>query len=211
VIVLAEGTRRRERGNAGAAGFLIEYFANSAAQIRAYFAEDHASHRHVMATLLLTGQVIFDKHGVAPRLVREATRWHRRPLPKLTRAGTAQAQYALWDTVDSVLDAIDRDSPDVPFQYYHATQSIYESYARHLRQPVLPPTRLWGVLGTYGRPERYLLDAFPDADFVRLLRAAIRETDPARMPRRLERLSAHVQRALGGFEIDGFKLRTPSV
>ena len=40
---------------------------------------------------------------------------------------------------------------------------------------------------------------------------AIRETQVPRMPGRLERLAHYVQREMGGFEIDGWRFRTPSV
>lgn len=211
VIVLASGTRWRERGNRLQDGFLIEYFANSPEQTRAYWPEDRATHRRVTATMFLTGRILFDKHGVAEQLVREARRWHAKPLPRVPRALAEAAKYAIWDGVDSTLDAIERGAPDARFQYHHTVQSIYEAYARFLRQPVLPPGRLFGALGQRGHPERYRLEPFPDAAFAKLLGAAIAEQDAKRMRRRLERLAAHAHAAMGGFEIEGWKLRTPGV
>lgn len=211
VIVLAEGTTWRERGNREVDGFRIEYFANAPEQTRAYWRDDHAAYRRVTATMFVTGRILFDELGLAKKLVREAARWHAKPLPKLSRAEREARQYAMWDGVDNTLDAAERGAADLPFQYHHAVHQVYDTYARFLRQPVLPPGRVHGTLGPRGHPERYRLEPFPDAAFVRLLSAALRETEPARMPRRLERLAAHAQHAMGGFEIDGWKLRTPGV
>ena len=76
---------------------------------------------------------------------------------------------------------------------------------------MLSAHRLFGALGPRGHPERYRLEPFPDAAFLRLLGAAIREQNPKRIATRLQRLAAHVHEEMGGFEIDGWKLRTPGV
>jgi len=43
-----------------------------------------------------------------------------------------------------------------------------------------------------------------------MLVRAILENDASKMPGRLKRLARHVTEALGGFEIDGWRLRTPA-
>jgi hypothetical protein len=42
----------------------------------------------------------------------------------------------------------------------------------------------------------------------RLLAAAIRERDPARMPDRARALVSHVLEEMGGFDLDGWRLRS---
>lgn len=208
-ILLAPGTRWRERGNRIVGGFLVEYFANPPEQLRAYFADDHRRNRRVTATMFCTGRVLADPAGDLARMVREARRWHRKPLPRTTRAWREHTLYAIWDVIDNAMDAAERGAPDLAFQYHHAVYALYEDYARFLRQPVLQVYRLEGVYGPGGRPEKILAEPFPDPAFVRLLMGALRESDPKRMPARLRRLAGHVTRAMGGFEIDGWRLRTP--
>jgi hypothetical protein len=209
-ILLAPGTRWRERGNRVVDGLLIEYFANSAKQLRAYFENDHAESRRVTATMFATGRVLFDRRGRLAAVVAEAKRWHSKALPALARHERERELYGIWDRVDNLLDAAERGAPDLAFQYHHAVHRVYGVYARFLRQPVLQPDRIFGCYRPRGRPDKYLLGPFPDPDFPPRLLRAIRETDAARMPRRLEALARHVTERMGGFEIDGWRLRTPS-
>ena len=210
-ILLAPGTRWRERGNRVVDGFLIEYFANSAKQIRAYWKNDHAENRRLTATMFVTGRILFDEDGQLKRMISEARRWRRKPLPSRPRTEHERAMYSIWDDVDNLHDAAERGAADVPFQYYHGVRFVYETYARFLRQPVLQVDRILGCFRRGGHPEKYLLDAFPDPDFPPMLLRAIREMQLPRMPGRLERLAHYVQQEMGGFEVDGWTFRTPSV
>ena len=49
-----------------------------------------------------------------------------------------------------------------------------------------------------------------DAIFGRRFAAAMLETDAAKMLPTLEALTRYVHRKMGGFEIDGFRLRSPA-
>jgi hypothetical protein len=57
--------------------------------------------------------------------------------------------------------------------------------------------------------KKYNHPVYPDATFARQFIAAMSECDPQRMLERLRRLVKHVHDRWGGFEIDGFRLRTP--
>jgi hypothetical protein len=209
-IVLAEGTAWRERGNEVVDGFLIEHFANPPERILRYFEEDQLGYRRITATMFCTGRVLFDRDGSVARTVREARRWQRKPLPRMSRTELEATRYAIWDVVDNALDAADQEAPDLPFQYYQGVRFVYESYARFLRQPVIQVDRILRAYGPRAHPEKYLLDPFPDPAFVKMLVRAIREDDASKMPGRLKRLARHVTEALGGFEIDGWRFRTPA-
>ena len=210
VIVLASGTRWRERGNRFADGLMVEYFANSPKQYRAYMKGEQASGARNTATMFVTGKILVDERGDVAKLVAEAKRWRRKALPRMSRADRENALYTIWSQVDDLQDAVMRGAADVPFQYYHAVWFVYDCYARFLRQPVQQADRILTSYARGGHPEKYLLDPFPDPDFPPMLARAIRERDPDRMLRRLERLADHVYEQMGGFEIDGWKLRTPS-
>jgi hypothetical protein len=210
VFLLAPGTRWRERGNRLVGGFLIEYFANPPESLPAYYAEDVARNRHITATMFATGRVLFDETGDLRRAIAAARRQVRKRFPRIGRVAGETTKYALWDALDNARDAAVTGSPDLAFQYHHAVRSLYDSYARFLGAPVLQVDRIHKTYARGGHPERYLIDAFPDPAFMAMLLRAIRETDPARMPRRIDRLGAYVLDQLGGFEIDGWRLRTPA-
>src|SRR5258708_6829242 len=79
VIVLAPGSAFRERGNRIVGGYLFEYFANSPAQYRAYFKNNHARNSRDTATMFVTGRVLFDPRGAVRSLRAHARRWLGRP------------------------------------------------------------------------------------------------------------------------------------
>ena len=210
VLLLPQANPWRERGNRVVDGFLVEYFANSPEQVRRYFAAEFAGNQRITATMLCTGQVLFDRDGDLQRLRAEARRWQRRRFPRLPRAELERLRYALWDTLDNTLDAAERGAPDVPFLYHHGIGSAYDCYARFLRQPVLQVDRIERFYGPGAQREKYLLEPFPDDRFIRALRAAMREDDPAKMPARLKRLIRYVTREMGDFEVDGWRFRSPA-
>jgi hypothetical protein len=57
--------------------------------------------------------------------------------------------------------------------------------------------------------KKYRQRPFSDAMFGRRFAAAMLETEPAKMLATLDALTRYVHRKMGGFEIDGFRLRTP--
>ena len=209
-LLLPDGTKWRERGNRIVDGLLVEYFANPPEQIRLYFASDFAENRRVIATVFCTGRVLFDRDGEMKRMQAEARRWQRKRFPRLPRIELERTRYAIWDTVDNALDAADRGAADLPFQYHHAIRFVYDCYAKFLRQPVLQVDRIERFYGPGAHPEKYLLEPFPDAKFIRALLRAIREDEPEKMPGRLKRLAAYATEQMGGFEIDGWRFRSPS-
>ena len=211
VLVLKRETSWRERGNRVVDGFLVEYFANPPRTLRGYMNSDHATNRQITAWMLVSGRVLFDDAGDIASLAREARRWVRRPMPRLSKPEIEALQYALWDTVDNVLDAAARDAPELPFLYHNGLHALYAGYARFLRQPVLQADRIGRAYGgRAGSPLPYGLEPFPDADFLRALLRAQREREPSRMARRLERVARIALDGMGGFEIDGWRLRTPA-
>ncbi len=207
-LLLPDATKWRERGNRIVDGLLVEYFANPPEQIRLYFASDFAENRRVIATIFCTGRVLFDRDGEVKHMQAEARRWHRKRFPRLPRIEFERTRYAIWDAVDNTLDAAERGSPDLPFQYHHAIRFVYDCYAKFLRQPVLQVDRIERFYGSGAHPEKYLLEPFPDNKFIRALLRAIREDDPAKMPGRLKRLAAYATEQMGGFEIDGWRFRS---
>jgi hypothetical protein len=210
VLVLAAGTEWRERGSRVVRGYLVEYFANSPRQYRAYFRNDHAQWRRNTATMFLTGRILHDPRGHVQRLRVQAERWSKRPLPRLTRADLAAARYQLWDMLDNLRDLHERRSPALGHAYQHFVQLVYEVYTRFLRAPVVPAYQLHGYLTSARARAKYRLGPYPDARFAALLRRALLADGPDVMRRSAERLCVNALEAMGGFEVDGFRLRTPS-
>jgi hypothetical protein len=208
-LVLAAGARWRERGNRVIDGIVVEYFANPPRQIRAYFRRDHEANRRNTPTQFATGRVLFDdRRGTVRRLVAEARAWERRPMVAVTAAWRELSKYALYDRLDDLEDAALRGAPDVPFLYHLLVAAAAECHARLAREPAAGPAKLYGMLTSARVRRKYRAAPPADARLARLLVAALRERDPARMPDRARALVGHLLERMGGFSLDGWRLRT---
>jgi hypothetical protein len=209
-IILKPSTKWRERGNDIVDQFLIEYFSNPPGQIRNYFSEDYADNRHMCATQFATGRVVFDSSGAVRKLKAEARRWIERPFKRPGVAETAAAKYELWDQLDNFHDACERGSPELTYLYANDLQWLLRTYARHRGDSVPSAAKTYRFLTPSDFASRYLQRPFSDAIFARRFAVAMLETDPAKMLTTLESLTRYVHRKMGGFEIDGFRLRSPA-
>jgi hypothetical protein len=208
-LVLAPRTRWRERGNRVIDGIVVEYFANPPRQIRAYFRHDHRDNRRMAPTQVASGRVLFDdRRGTVRRLVAEARAWERRPLARVAAAWVEQTKYALYDQLDDLEDAIARRAADVPFLYHLLVAAVAERQARFAREPAAGPAKLYRLLTSARARGKYRAAPLRDARHAQLLAAAIRERDPARMPDRARALVSHVLEEMGGFGLDGWRLRS---
>jgi hypothetical protein len=207
-LVLHPRVTWRERGNRIVDGVMIEYFANPPAQIRAYFSENHADYNQTNATQFVTGRIIFDRRGEAKRLKREAQAWLKKRFVPRAPWRRSLDRYAIYDHYDNLMDALERGAPDANYLYCAWLMLVYDLYARFLLQPVATAKSTLGILTKAAVRRKYCAPPFPDKAFVRLFAAAIAAKGP-QQKRHAERLRAHVLRAMGGFEIDGWRIRTP--
>jgi hypothetical protein len=208
-IVTRAGTKWRERGNKRVNGYLIEYFVNPPEQIRKYFMDNFASHSAMSLTPYTTGRILFDDQGVLAQLRCEAQRWLRKPHRRLKRAERLLDAYRLWDALDNVEDAFERGADDLPFLYHHALQRLFEAHTKSLGQIVPGVAKTHALLTSASARKKYKHPPHADPQFAKSFVAAMTEREPARMVERLRKLTQHVHDRWGGFEIDGFRLRTP--
>ncbi len=85
-------------------------------------------------------------------------------------------------------------------------QLVMNTYAKFLQAETPSPGKLHRFLGDAGFRRRYKIEPLPDRVFVQKLESCLEKASL----KRLERLTAHVLAKMGGFEIDGWKLRTPA-
>ncbi len=209
-VVLADGTEWRERGNRVVDGLLVEYFANPPDQIRKYFQTDHADNNASAATQFATGRAVFEKDGIVTRLRAEAAEWLRKPFAPVGDASIELSKYGLWDNLDNLQAAFEQKAPDFAHVYHHTLHRLYQSYARFLRQPVLAFSQVYVCLSCPDLARaKYLIEPFPDGDFVGLFLPAVVETDSTQMLRHAEILTSYVLDRLGGFDVDGWRFRSP--
>jgi len=209
-ILLKPSVKWRERGNDIVDGFLIEYFSNPPHRIREYFREDYGDNDHACATQFVTGRILFDRGGVIAKLKKEARRWIEKPLKKPTRVQILMGGYGLWDNLDNFRDAVEGGEPDLAWQYVHSLTAILRTYTRFSGDCFLRFDKAYAGLSGDSLTKKYAQRPFSDTMFARRFAAAMLETEPAKMLPTLEALTRYVHRKMGGFEIDGFRLRSPA-
>jgi hypothetical protein len=210
-LVLAESACWRERGNRIIDGLMIEYFANPPRQIRTYFREDHESRRPMAATQFATGVVLLDCTGDVALLRQEAQTWLIKPFPPQPDWQTELSKYSLWDLADNLTDAFERSAPDFVHLYHLSLQRLFETYARYLGHPLPGPEKLYGMLTSQATRQKYLQPPFPDEPFATAFALALTQTDPHKMLNTFQALSQSILHRMGGFQINGWSLRTPVV
>jgi hypothetical protein len=209
-ILLKPSTPWRERGNDVVDGFLVEYFANPPHRIAEYFRGDYADNDHACATQFVTGRIVFDRTGVIAKLKKDAQRWIDKPFRKPTRVQVLLGNYGLWDNLDNFRDAVENAEPDLAWQYVHSLSNLLRVYTRYSGDCFLRFDKAYVGLTGDGLVKKYAQRPFSDRLFARRFAAGMLETDPAKMLSTLETLTRYVQRKTGGFEIDGFRLRSPA-
>jgi len=209
-ILLKPSTTWRERGNDVVGGFLIEYFSNPPHRIAEYFRGDYADNDHACATQFVTGRIVFDRTGVVAKLKRDARKWVSKPFRKPTREQTLMGRYGLWDNLDNFQDAVERGEPDLAWRYVHSLSNVLRVYTHHTGNCFLRHDKAYAGLTGDSLAKKYAQRPFSDQLFARRFAAAMLETDPAKMLPTLEALTRYMQRKMGGFEIDGFRLRSPA-
>lgn len=207
-ILLADGTLWRERGNQIVDGFLIEYFANPPRQIIEYFREDYAEHSQMAVIQFLTGKILFDD-GTIQQLKAEARKWHDKPFPEQAPVVQELTKYGLWDMLDNLQDAAGQDAPHFWFVYHNLLADLLRQYCKVTGYPVIVPHKALQILTDEGTRAKYLLPPFPDETFRDLMALALVISGRDEALQLYEKLTQHVLNKMSGFEIDGWKLRSP--
>jgi hypothetical protein len=187
-------------------GLLVEAFFVDPPTVRRFFEIHRAQHTHVSAVQWAAGQILFDKDGTAAELRVEAEQWlatksfDRTPVDQLY-----WTTRALWQSMRHVEQLAARHDPTAAFVCHQHLRRLYETYAKFLGEPVVDPHKLHAYLSDGRTRATHRLAEFADASFAHGLLAAIREADQRELIRRSQRVTAHVLREMGGFDVPGWR------
>jgi len=208
-IVLDDRAAYRERGNKIVGGLLIEYFANPPRQILRYFEDDFRNVNPCSQTQFATGRILMDKTGDVAALKEKALAMldTLRESEKAKPAMSELAKYGLWDMLDDLQDAHERDRPDFDFLYFNFLDRMVASYMRSLNRPYNAKTMLGNITDSAVK-EKYLLRELPDAEIGSLIAQSITAASRAEKLDAYEKLTSAILESAGGFRIDGFKFKS---
>ncbi len=209
-IILDSKTSWRERGNEIIDGILIEYFANPLRKHYDYFEEDYTQRRRINAHMLGTGKLLFDKTGELRKLIQDSRRYLVRKYPKQNKIQVELAKYQIWDMRDNLEEVFEEGAQEFFFVYYNHLNGLFESYAEFLRFDSVPAHKLRRLLVNEKDKKKYHIRDFPDKEFVKMFVKAMSLKDKSRMMREYQKLTNHVLDKMGGFNIDGWKVKSPA-
>lgn len=209
-ILLDSKTTWRERGNVIIDGILIEYFANPTKRHHQYLEEDAKSRRRINAHMFCTGKILFDKTGELKKLVQYSKKYLNQKNPKQNKIQVEIAKYHVWDMYDNLEEVFDAKSEEFIFVFYNDLNELFETYAKFLQFDSLPIHKVRRLLINKKDKKKYLIRNFPDKEFVKIFISAIKIQDKATMMKTYKKLTNHVLKKMGWFNIDGWKIKTPA-
>lgn len=207
-IVLSDKLSWRERGNKYINGFLIEYFANPPKQIKKYFEEDYKDNSHQSHIQFVTGRIVFDKNNEILKLKQLATKYLNKRFKQLNNTQLELKKYSLWDNLDNLEDNYEKNNPDFYYIYFNNLRQIYETYGKSLGVSISNVDKVYKLLMDKETMKKYLEKDFPDSKFVALFLEALNLNAKDKMLNNFKVLTEYVLEAMGGFKINGWKLKS---
>ena len=208
-IILDNRVNYRERGNKIVDGLLIEYFANPPKQILLYFDEDFREKSLMCQTQFVTGKIMFDKAGDVKTLKERA----KSMISDFYAAGPSDSKvseldkYFIWDMLDDLQDAYENQRADFDFLYFTRLNMLLEKYTHSINLPYHTKAIYGNIVDAVVR-EKYMLRELPNPMINDLIVCAITAQEKADKIKAYEKLTGEIINGFGGFEIDGFKLKS---
>lgn len=210
-ILLDKNVIYRERGNEYVDGFLIEYFANPLPQNEDYYRTDYEDRRNIHIHMFLTGKILFDKNGDVKKMIQIAKKWEKKKYRKPSKLIIELNKYFLWDNLDNLQEKYESNEEDFYFVYYNFLNSLFEKYSLYIRYNKVSEHRIMKALTDYNYKKKYWFKDFPDKEFVNLYVKALKLNDRKIMLNNYIKLTKYVHVQMGGFNIDGWKIRSPAL
>ena len=207
-IILNEKVKWRERGNKIVDGFLIEYFANPGGQNLKYFEKDFKRNRKIQIHMLTTGKVILDKNGDVKKLIKEAEKWDKKKFTKSNKFEIEINKYHIWDMLDNLEEVYEEKEKDFYYVYYNFLSTLLDSYSRFIGFNSINANKVRRFLSDKKDQKKYKMKNFPDKTFVKMYLKAMELSDKSNMISNFKQISEYVMKKMGGFNIDGWKIKS---
>ena len=200
-LVLSDEADWRERGNKRVGGYLIEYFANPERQIR----HEMQQYGSPIKTMLQTAVILEDKTGAAQRLLKLCE--NKIEHEPISENDLKMSMYYLWDFMNELERAAKMDASGFFIVYFTALEKATMLYSRFLDAPIPYITHMYRWLSDECFRHKYGLPDFPDAVFTDKLLACYSVESIKEKHACIKGVYAHIEKAIGGFDIDGFVSR----
>jgi len=117
-------------------------------------------------------------------------------------------KYNLWDLMDNLSDCCEQKRADFDFVYYNSLKILYEEYAKYLRTKIIPFDQVFRYMSDPHFLEKYLAKPFPDTNFREKFLLCLEDRKKTSKMKMYKELTDYVLDQMGGFTIDGWKIRS---
>jgi predicted nucleotidyltransferase len=206
-IVMQSQIDWRERGNKVITGFVIEYFANPLKKLTQYLDDDVKIRRRVTAHMLATGKILLDKTGELKKLQKEAKKYLTKQFKSISKTEIESAKYRLWDMCENLKEVSNKNQDDFAFVYFTFLHILFQTYAEFIKFESISPHKIMRFLVDDSDKEKYCVVDFSDKQFVKMFVGALTLKKKTQMCSAYVELTDYVLNKMGGFAINGWRLR----
>jgi predicted nucleotidyltransferase len=207
-IILAKGTKWRERGNQMVDGFLMEYFANPIEQYYKYAENYYQNRRKVSSHMLISGEIILNRDVEVNKLIKYSQKMIHKNFVKLKKFEVESLKYELWDNNDNLQEVFEIGDNDFFFVYYNFLNKLFQIYGAFLRFESLDIHKIKKILIKSQVRKKYDVVDFPDAKFKKDFLKALKLKKENQMALEFNQLTNYVLEKMGGFTIDNWRLKS---
>jgi len=154
-----------------------------------------------------TGEIILDNSGKTQELKDKAKSMIEEFYANEKIGMSEYTKYGLWDRRDNLQDAFSNNRSDFDFLYYNILNGMIEEYMKAIHRPY----RLMAIFGNITDDivrRKYLLKDLPDIEISDLIAECITASTRDEKIKSVEKLYDKIINAFGGFEVDGFTLKS---
>ena len=203
VIVFSDNYKYEQRGNNVIDGVLIEYIAKPGFLWRDLFKENFSSGNRLFANMFIVGKILFDRNGRTKKIKQEAESYLKKKYKKMNEEKIEMAKYHLWDGLSKLKSYKNKDFNKYAPLYYLQLSKILMYYSRFTLIDMPATAKLYKFLNNNEFRGKYKLDGFKDKEFIYLVNMCLKKQSI----KSIENLTNYVLDKLGGFDIDGWKIK----
>lgn len=209
-FVLSDTSDFRQRGARHSEGLLISYEANPASQLRKYFQDEATEPTTSYITQFASGEVFFDRVGLAQTLKDEATLLHDAyfDLLSIDQVMSTTDRHAIWEMKTSLNAAKSTGRLDLDFMHHVYLDKLVSLYMYHVGRRYTPTTIL-GNIDDEKLRKQYLLHRLPDPIIAELIASSITTSNVERKILLFGQLADKILDTFGGFSIDAYRVKRP--
>jgi Icc-related predicted phosphoesterase len=203
-IISSDTLNWRERGTKIFSNYSFEYFINPPKIIIKEMEELKS-----MATVVIiaNGKEIFDKTGIVKQLKEKAFRIIKNPIDPINNIEIEMIKYYLNNHYDQLTRAYEIGTNEFHFLYYTYLEYIIYSYGKYNGIALSPKTKIY----QYIFDEEYYLNKdlkkIDDNNFLEILKRCMKNNKNEIMYKNITELKNYLLNLVGGFNIDGWKMR----